>query len=889
MMNGSVARCSDSADVRVTVGGEAISLNCLVSDMLPGYSMLLGMDAIRQLGGVRIASDGGVVFGDGIHQVAATAVNMNDKDYQVTFADGVWNAKWEWADGQPAVLTNRVPSYRMSSDVAPHFDRVIENWIEKGWLQPFDGQCDGIVPLLAVVQENKNKVRPVLDYRELNQSVSSHTAESEVCGEKLRRWRRMGKNLSVLDLRDAYLQIRIDKSLWKFQVVEFKGRRYCLTRLGFGLSAAPKIMAAIVHKVLSFCPRVASGTDSYVDDVIVDENKVSVVEVRRHLEKFGLECKDPVPLDDARVLGLRVRRKDNGYVWERDNLLPEVPKDLTRRQLFSICGQLTGHYPVAGWLRPACSLLKRLASSGGWDEAVSNNVQQKMEELFERVRNSDPVQGRWDVPHGETGSVWCDASSIAVGVAVEIDGCIVEDNSWLRKEDDCTHINLAELESVVKGINAAVSWGLSNFIIYTDSATVNSWIRSITDGDRKAKTHGLSEVLVRRRLFLIKSLLDECDLTVQVKLVSSANNKADQLTRVPQKWVRREAEICSTAEDVESVIQADHSIHHFGVDRTLYLVTRSHPGLKISRASVDSVVKKCVQCARIDPAPVRWEHGDLSVAGNWERLAADVTHFAGRPYLTFIDCGPSRFTLWKRLSGESTAEICERLEDVCREHGPPQELLLDNALSFKSGQFVGVCHKWGIYIRYRCAHRASGNGIVERVHRTIKRMAARSGSSVLDMTYWYNIAPKERVLTDSIPAENLFTYEWRVPRSYDRSRGIDQLVPGYWVGQRVFVKPGQSGCTTVWPEGRITRVVSSLQVEVDGVPRHVADVRPVPMEDADEPPASAQGSDMDDEGDLLMDEACSVESVPASGDEVERRYPQRNCGPPDRFGNLVVG
>ena len=37
-----------------------------------------------------------------------------------------------------------------------------------------------------IVQPNKGKIRPVLDFRELNQYVSSHTAESEVCSSKLR-------------------------------------------------------------------------------------------------------------------------------------------------------------------------------------------------------------------------------------------------------------------------------------------------------------------------------------------------------------------------------------------------------------------------------------------------------------------------------------------------------------------------------------------------------------------------------------------------------------------------------------------------------------------------------------------------------------------------------
>ncbi|CAB4068096.1 unnamed protein product [Lepeophtheirus salmonis] len=48
---------------------------------------------------------------------------------------------------------------------------------------------------------------------------------------------------------------------------------------------------------------------------------------------------------------------------------------------------------------------------------------------------------------------WCDASSIAYGVAIVKDSEKIEDGAWTRKKNDGTHINLAELNAVVKGVN----------------------------------------------------------------------------------------------------------------------------------------------------------------------------------------------------------------------------------------------------------------------------------------------------------------------------------------------------------------------------------------------------------------------------------------------------
>ena len=67
------------------------------------------------------------------------------------------------------------------------------------------------------------------------------------------------------------------------------------------------------------------------------------------------------------------------------------------------------------------------------------------------------------------------------------------------------------------------------------------------------------------------------------------------------------------------------------------------------------------------------------------------------------------------------------------EHGPPEELLMDNGPTYRSGQVAELLRKWSV--------KATGNGIVERIHRTVKRMAARTGEDPRDMAFWYNVAP----------------------------------------------------------------------------------------------------------------------------------------------------
>ena len=104
------------------------------------------------------------------------------------------------------------------------------------------------------------------------------------------------------------LQIRVSKDLWKFQVVKHKGVHYALTRLGFGLSCAPRIMTSILGKVLSLDGRVCRATDHYIDDIVVQKSVADAEAVRRHLAKYGFEIKEPESLDGGRLLGIALKR-----------------------------------------------------------------------------------------------------------------------------------------------------------------------------------------------------------------------------------------------------------------------------------------------------------------------------------------------------------------------------------------------------------------------------------------------------------------------------------------------------------------------------------------------------------------------------------------------------
>ena len=236
----------------------------------------------------------------------------------------------------------------------------------------------------------------------------------------------------------------------------------------------------------------------------------------------------------------------------------------------------------------------------------------------------------------------------------------------------------------------------------------------------------------------------------------------------------------------------------------------------------------CEACQRIDPA-LRGENmvstGNLAVDDNWSQVAIDVTHFNGQLYLLMVDCGPSRISIWRRLQTESAMHIVSQLRSVIIERGPCDELLLDNSAAFRSAMVAQFADEWGITLRFLAAYALGGNGIVERNHQTIKRIAERGGISPEEATFWYNVTPRKEIEESSVPSNLLFRYRWRVPFDVNlRTEGGD-VESSFSVGDEVWVKPSSPSCVKQWMPGKVTRIVSKHTVCVDGMPRHVRDIR----------------------------------------------------------------
>jgi hypothetical protein len=485
---------------------------------------------------------------------------------------GRWVLKWQWAASAPQNLFKGVTLYRgklKNEEQREWFNAEVGRWIESKFLERYCQKYFGTVKCILtwnpVIQLHKTtKVRPALDYSILNPYIknTNFVSQSEVCHISLQRWRKLAVAYLV-DVDKAYMNVEVDRSLYPYQVVEVDGAQYAMTRMGFGLNVAPRVLKCLIQQVLKEA-KLDDVTNPYRDDVVVgSEHETAraqilqqVDQVREALLKHGLPTKQPVNLYDfsngpTKALGLELFNR-NGYIcWRRrsDSDWRLGKKNPSLRDLASFVGRACpGHYPVLGHLRPASlqilSGIGKEAHQQGWSGTPSAELVDRSRDLEALIESEDPTTGRWKIPARAKWVLSTDASTQALGCALTTAslwehqpdaGCpALEDHCWLVKNRE-THINVLELDAVIKSINSVTGYLKpgDSLTLVNDNRVCAAWLQRALN-DEKIETSGLYEILIKRRLDIFTNLVEDYRVTVQ--WVPTDRNPADRLTRVPHNW-----------------------------------------------------------------------------------------------------------------------------------------------------------------------------------------------------------------------------------------------------------------------------------------------------------------------------------------------------------------
>lgn len=73
-------------------------------------------------------------------------------------------------------------------------------------------------------------------------------------------------------------------------------------------------------------------------------------------------------------------------------------------------------------------------------------------EHIARICHNDPACSKWHIDRCIL-EVGVDAIFLATGVLLELGGAVIEDACWLHPVKGAQHINLAEFDAILEGVN----------------------------------------------------------------------------------------------------------------------------------------------------------------------------------------------------------------------------------------------------------------------------------------------------------------------------------------------------------------------------------------------------------------------------------------------------
>lgn len=223
------------------------------------------------------------------------------------------------------------------------------------------------------------------------------------------------KYFSIIDLKDAYLQLEVAEEDRKYLVISTHNGYYRYKRLPFGLSSSPTIFQTYMNRLLHGLNKVGV----LLDDIIItgkdiDEHMKNLREVLKRMNDAGLRAKvEKCKFFQRSVTYLGHTIDENGIHPTEDKIeaIRNSPSPKNVKQLRSFLGSVNYYEKFIPKLHSMCSGLHKLTSTHArWKWT------QDEEEIFQKVKSvlssTDTV-----VPYDEAKDIvlHCDASEDGLG------------------------------------------------------------------------------------------------------------------------------------------------------------------------------------------------------------------------------------------------------------------------------------------------------------------------------------------------------------------------------------------------------------------------------------------------------------------------------------------
>lgn len=672
-----------------------------------------------------------------------------------------WHFQWKWKTVPPQASLNGPGIYFRKNLTRDAIETAVSEWTKSGVVEPTE-HPKFLVPLNPIPQNKvDHPVRITGDFEPFNRWIIADSTEesNEVCADAIRLLRAHQQGL-FMDLSKAYQSIFLADELRDYNAFRINNQWFRATRLLFGLSIGQKVLYLVLRHLLS------DRSINYRDDVFVPSG-AHEEEVIQILEKNSFKIKDNSTwrLEELqnggkpkRVLGLEVFRENGTLFWKRPSLRTSEVR--TAKDLASALGEAaSSHLPCLGPVRAKLSILRSILGKfignehQKWKEPLPNDLTSLWETCREEVEEERKYE--WLIHKSTKFRLYTDASGMLIGGLVRsvfgseesqdlVDFCSIH---------RCPHINIAELEGVVFGLQHLENYAPrdAEVEIITDSKSTRSWV-AVAIRDGIVRTKALNKSLIRHRVQIIKEMFAQNRWKVSVKWVESSSNPADKLTRVSANFVLvwrafngdSGPEEESSDEEKPGIIGAIRQqerlrdTHQWDELVRTFHHEHLHPGqaamligLKAYRIPnlterVQRIVGNCVLCRCKRPV-VRYENlktGHPQPLRPWEWLQIDTLSISNQPLLKAIII-IDEYSRWIEYHGipgaPAAADTVKLLTTWFARHKPQRgfHIRADRGTEFRNSVVCKWISDHGGQIHFSTVRRPTACGLVERVNRTL--------------------------------------------------------------------------------------------------------------------------------------------------------------------------
>lgn len=668
--------------------------------------------------------------------------------------------------GEAAPVAKR--PYRVPYHERPIVREKLDEMLEKGVIEPSDSPWAAPVVLVRKrMADGEIKYRFCTDFRGLNAVTKADAYPLPLIQETLDQ---LGASqyFSTLDLSSGYWQIPIAPEHQEKTAFTTAEGHFEYKKMAFGLSGAPATFQRTMDRLLGRLK--GRGCLVYLDDTVIysddaEQHAQLLREVFELLRSANLKAnwqKCKFAVDEVTYLGHVVTKDGVKPDPAKVEAVKSFPMPTKIEELQSFLG-LANYYrrfiPDFATIAKPLTVLTSPKVPFQWKEAE--------QQAFNKLKDalcSDMVLIYPDFRDPFILST--DASGVAIGAVLsQIRDGEERPISYASRQLKAAERNYSVTERELLGVvwatkvfrcyllgrrftlitdHGALRWMLK---VQDSSARLTRWSLRLAEFDyvvehRAGKKHLNADALSRRVAWSRKEHrgVSKTDLRRGQeeddwcqKLAQSDRRVRWDSERV-MYWAPEGMEETSWKAIVppslrSRIIDACHSppwAGHPGVERTTAVVGASYywPSL---RRDVKAFVKGCETCAlRKTPAGLRAPlERPFMATRPFEQVSLDIvgplpkTKKGFRYLLTMID----NFTRYAEAYPlrEQTAEETAKafVEGIVTRHGVPQRVLTDQGRNFVSNLFKETCRQLGIQKLQTTAYHPEGNGMVERLHRTL--------------------------------------------------------------------------------------------------------------------------------------------------------------------------